>query len=67
MIIELRKYNEVRELLIETETTGSWGHVCYWDTGQKISVTMAAVCKGRKETGCKHDTGVHTVRCWVGN
>jgi len=27
MIIELRKYNEIRELLIETGTTGSQGHM----------------------------------------
>ena len=33
MIVELRKYNEVRELLIGIETTGLWGHVCYWDGG----------------------------------
>ena len=51
IIIKLRKYNEVRELLIETRTTGSWGHICYQDAGWRVSVTMATVCMGRKETG----------------
>ena len=51
MIIELRKYNEIKELLIETETTGSQGHICYQDRGQRVSVTMVAVHMGRKETG----------------
>jgi len=29
MIIELRKYNKVGELLIDIGTTGLKGHVCY--------------------------------------
>ena len=33
MIIELGKYNETNELLIGNMTTGSLGHVCYWDIG----------------------------------
>jgi len=53
MIIELRKYNEIGELLIETEMTGSWGHICYQDGGQRVSVTMAAVHMGKKETGAR--------------
>jgi len=48
MIIELSKYNEVRELLIKIDTTVSWGHVCYQDRNQKVSVTMEAVCMGKK-------------------
>jgi len=51
MIIELRKYNEVGELLKGIETTGSQGHVCYWDGGWRISVTPVAVHMGRKEMG----------------
>ena len=47
MIIKLRKYNKVRELLIEIGTTGLQGHVCYWDRGQRVSVTM----------GCPHKEG----------
>jgi len=31
MIIKLRKYNEIRELLIENRTTGSQAHLSYWD------------------------------------
>jgi len=33
MIIKLRKYNKVRELLIGIKATGLQGHICYWDTG----------------------------------
>jgi len=51
MIIELGKYNEIGELLIENRTTGSQGHVCYWDGGQKVSVTRVAVHMGVKEMG----------------
>ena len=43
MIIELRKYNEIGVLLIETEKPGSQGKVCYWDGGQRISMTTVAV------------------------
>ena len=43
MIIELRKYIEVRELLIENGTTGLWAQVSYWDRDQRASVTRAAV------------------------
>ena len=51
MIIELGKYNEIRELLIENRTTGSQGHVYYWDGGQRVSVTMVAVHMGVEEMG----------------
>ena len=51
MIIELRKYNKIRELLIENITTGSQVHVSYQDGGQEASVTRVAVCMGVKETG----------------
>jgi len=51
MIIELRKYNEIRELLIDNRTTGSQGHIHYQDRGQRVSVTRAAVHMGVKEMG----------------
>jgi len=51
MIIELERYNEIRELLIENRTTGSQGHKCYWDRDWRASVTRVAVCMGVKETG----------------
>ena len=51
MIIELRKYNEIGELLIENRTTGSLAHVSYWDEVWEASVTRVAVCMGLKETG----------------
>ena len=44
MIIELRKYNEIGELLIENRTTGSQAQVSYWDEVWEASVTRAAVC-----------------------
>ena len=52
-IIELERYNEIRELIIENKnrTTGSQGHVCYWDKGQRFSVTMAAVHMGMEGMG----------------
>jgi len=48
MIIELRKYNEIGELLIENRTTGLQAHVSYQDEVWEASVTMAAVCMGVK-------------------
>ena len=51
MIIELERYNKIRELLIDNGTTGLQGHICYWDGGWRVSVTMAAVCMGVKKTG----------------
>ena len=39
MIIKLRKYNEIRDLLIENGTTGSQAQVSYWDVLQEVSVT----------------------------
>ena len=49
MIIELKKYNEIGELLIENRTTGSLAHVCYWDRGWRVSVTTVAVHMGVKK------------------
>ena len=43
MIIELKKYNEVRTLQGCKDT-------CYWDGGWELSVTMVAVCMGRNGT-----------------
>jgi len=51
MIIELGKYNEIGELPIENGTTGLQGHICYWDEGWRVSVTMVAVCMGVEEMG----------------
>ena len=51
MIIELGKYNEIEELLIENRTAGSQGHVSYWDGDWRVSVTRAAVHMGVKGTG----------------
>ena len=51
MIIELERYNEIGELLIENRTTGLQGHVCNWDGGQQASVTRVAVCMGVKDMG----------------
>jgi len=50
MIIELRNYSEIGELLIGNGTTGSQGHVSYWDGGWEVSVTRAAVHMGVMET-----------------
>ena len=51
MIIELRKYNEIRELLIENQTAGSQAQVSYWDMFWGAFVTRVAVCMGVRETG----------------
>jgi len=39
MIIKLKKYNEVRELLKGMAATGSHGHICYQDGVQRIYLT----------------------------
>jgi len=49
MIIELRKYNEAEELLIETRTTGLQAQVSYQDGVWEAYVTRAAVRMGVKE------------------
>ena len=46
MIIKLRKYNEIGELLIGNRTAGSQAQVSYWDMVQEASVTKAAVRMG---------------------
>ena len=51
MIIEQRKYNKIGELFIDNRTTGSQGHVSYWDRDWRVSVTRVVVCMGMKETG----------------
>src|SRR5882724_290663 len=51
MIIELRKYNEAKELLIETRTAGSQAQVSYQDGVQETPVTRAAVRMGVKGMG----------------
>ena len=44
MIIKLRKYIEVGELLIEKGITGSQAQVIYWDRDWRVSVIRVAVC-----------------------
>jgi len=51
MIIELRKYNEIGELLKENRTTGPQAQVIYWDEVREESVTRAAVRMGVREMG----------------
>jgi len=51
MIIGLGKYNSAEELLIETRTTGSQGHICYQNGDRRASVTRAAVCMEEKGMG----------------
>jgi len=51
MIIELERYNEIGELLIENRTTGSQGNVHYQDGDWRVSLTRAAVCMEVKEMG----------------
>jgi len=51
MIIELRRYIEVGELLIEKRTIRSQAQVRYQDGDQRVSVTKAAVHMEAKGTG----------------
>ena len=51
MIIKLERYNEIGELLVENRATGFLGHIHYWDGGQRVSVTIVAVCMGVEEMG----------------
>jgi len=51
MIIELEKYNKIRELLMGNRTTGSQAQVSYQDGFWEASVTRVAVCMGVKEAG----------------
>jgi len=60
MIIELGKYNSAKELLIETRTTGSQGHVCYQNGDRRASVTRVAVCMGLEGMGMRTGHRVHT-------
>src|SRR5882724_3470871 len=62
MIIELRRYNEIRELLIENRTTGSLAHVGYWDGVREAYVTRVAVHIGVKEMGMQ--TGHRGTHNW---
>jgi len=51
MIIELRKYNEIGELLIRNRTTGLQAQVSYQDEVRRASVTRAAVHMEVEKTG----------------
>jgi len=61
MIIELRKSNKIRELLIGNRTTGSQAQVSYWDRVQEAPVTMAAVHMGLKEMRMQTRHRAHTI------
>ena len=43
MIIELEKYNQIRELFIINKIIVSQAQVSYWDRDWRVSVTGAAV------------------------
>ena len=62
MIIKLRKYNKIRELLIENVGKGLWGYICFQHGGWKVWRTTAAV-HVEKNRGWRHeqDTGAHIV------
>src|SRR5882724_3635210 len=51
MIIELRKYIEVGELLIEKESTGSQAQVIFQGEDRRVSVNRVAVHIEGKEPG----------------
>ena len=53
MIIDLERYNKLRELLIENGNTGSQERICNWDGGWRVSVTMAVVHMEVEETGMR--------------
>jgi len=65
MIIELGKYNAVEELLIETRTIGSQGHICYRNRDWRVAVTKAAVCMWVEEMGMR--TGYRGTYKWAPN
>jgi len=63
MIIELERYNKVRELLKGNRTTGSPAQVSYLDGDQRVSVTGAAVCMEEEGLGMRigHRNGYNWV------
>jgi len=67
MIIELRKYIEVGELLIEKGSTVSQAQVIYRVEDRRVSVNRAAVRIGGKGPAGGLGTGVHTIGLRVGN
>ena len=62
MIIELRKYNEIRELLIGNRNARSQVQVSYWDVVWEASVTRVAVHMGVK--GMEMRTGHRGAYNW---
>jgi len=62
MIIELRKYNEIRELLIENRTTGSQAQVSYRTSLGGICNWAAVPHGGEGDGDANQDTGAHTNR-----
>jgi len=67
MIIELRKYIEVGELLIEKGSTVSQAQVIYRVEDRRVSVTRVAVRIGGKGPGRRTGYRVHTISLRVGN
>jgi len=59
MIIELGKYNEIGELLMEKRTTGSQAQVSYRDMFQGASVTRAAVHMGVRRWDANRAQGTY--------
>jgi len=58
-------YNSAEELLIETRTTGSLRHICYWNGDRRVSVIGVAVCMEEEETGMQ--TGDRGTYNWSPN
>jgi len=53
MIIELGKYKQISELLMENRTTGSQAQVSYQDVVREAPVTRVAVHMGVEEMGMR--------------
>jgi len=66
MIIELRKYNEIRELLIGDRVTELQAQVSYQTRFWEASVTRVAVHMGWKRQDAEQGTGVHANQPQVG-
>jgi len=49
MIIELESYKQNQRTTYRDWNHRLHGHICYWDRGQRVSVTMVAVHMGVKE------------------
>jgi len=45
------EFQQSQGTTLENRTTGLWGHICYWDGDQRVSVTRVAVHMEEKGTG----------------